>query len=83
VAPFGGRHYNSLMQVYLFKSLVTRRVLAVALDPFGATLPGSLGPWVPYGIPGKPMEHVTAVSDRIQAALDARGCCVMEVSKTE
>jgi len=70
------------MQVYLFRSLSTRRVLALALDALGATLPRFMGPWIPYGKPGMPMEHVTAVSDKIQAALDARGCCVIEVSKT-
>jgi len=71
------------MQVYLFRSLSSSRLFAFAPDPLGVTLPRFLGPWFPYGTPGKPMEHVTAVSDKIQAAFDARGCYVMEVSKTE
>jgi hypothetical protein len=52
---------------------------AFTSDQGGTKLPRSLGPWVSYGKPGVPMEHVTAVSDEIQDGFDARGYYLMRL----
>ncbi len=67
------------MDVYLFRSMSEPMLRAFTSDQAGAMLPRSLGPWVSYGKPGAPMEHVTAVSDEIQEGLDARGYYLMRL----
>jgi hypothetical protein len=67
------------MKVFLFKSASDDRLRALTCEPAGAVLPQSLGPWQPYGIPGEPMEHVTAVSDEIQSWLDVKGYYLIRI----
>jgi hypothetical protein len=67
------------MDVYLFRSTSDPMLCALASDQAGALLPRRVGPWVPYGEPGVPMAHVTAVSDEIQEGLDARGYYLMRL----
>jgi len=73
----GGR-----MDLYLFKSTSSPNLRALTKDPCGAILPSSLGPWTPYGEPGVPMEHVSAVSDEIQEGLDFLGYFVTDLGRT-
>jgi hypothetical protein len=67
------------MEVYLFKSAADDHLRALTCEPTGAVLPQFLGPWQPYGTPGQPMEHVTAVSDKIQGWLDTKGYYLIRV----
>jgi hypothetical protein len=65
------------MDFYLFRSTFDPMLRAITSDQAGTMLPRRLGAWVPYGEPGVPMAHVTAVSGEIQEGLDARGYYLM------
>ena len=61
------------MPFYLFKSSNDELVRAITTDADGAALPRSLAPWVRLRTADGLMARVEAVSEEIQAALDARG----------
>jgi hypothetical protein len=67
------------MDFYLFRSTFDPMLRAITSDQTGTMLPRRLGVWVPYGEPGVPMTHVTAVSDEIQEGLASRGYYLMRL----
>jgi hypothetical protein len=61
------------MKFYLFRSTSGGLAKALCTNPEGSRLPSVLAPWTRHAEDDALMEHVEAVSDRIQAGLDARG----------
>ena len=68
------------MPFYLFKSTCDDLVRAITTDPDGTGLPRSLAPWEHHRAADELMEHVLAVSDQIQSALDIRGYYLIRLS---
>ena len=61
------------IQLHLFKSTSDDLVRALTDDPNGKALPRTSGPWRYYERSEGLMQHVRAVSDEIEDALNARG----------
>jgi len=61
------------MRFYLFRSGDGGSVKAVSFGSGGEWLPYATAPWARYQAGDELMEYVHAVSDEIQAGLDARG----------
>jgi hypothetical protein len=71
------------MPFYLFKSASDDLMRALTIRPDSAVLPHVFEPWISYGGSEGLMEHVAAVSDEIQAALDARGYYLIQLERFE